>query len=215
MAICIVEDCGKDLRARGLCANHYARWRKGRLGIEALPLKERTKSICTFEGCERIVNARGLCPGHYYQWEIGTTLRPIRLRRTERGCAIPGCSNRHDARGLCSTHYSHAIGRGEIPSFRTIRATPDGYIRAFAPGHPNAQKSGYILEHVYIMSAMLGRPLIAGETVHHINGIKGDNRPENLELWVGHGKQPKGQRASDMVDWAKELLARYEPDALA
>jgi hypothetical protein len=38
-------------------------------------------------------------------------------------------------------------------------------------------------------------------------GVKHDNRPANLELWAGH--QPKGQRVSDLVSWAREILACY------
>jgi hypothetical protein len=49
-------------------------------------------------------------------------------------------------------------------------------------GHPNADKKGRMFEHTYIMSLHLGRPLYKGETIHHLNGIRHDNRLENLEL---------------------------------
>jgi hypothetical protein len=69
------------------------------------------------------------------------------------------------------------------------------------------------LQHRFVMEQYLGRELLAGENVHHLNGVRHDNRIENLELWIV--SQPKGQRIVDKVSWAKELLALYEPEALA
>jgi hypothetical protein len=88
----------------------------------------------------------------------------------------------------------------------------NGYRVIHAKGHPNAWKNGQILEHRFVMAEQLGRPLALDETVHHKNGNRLDNRPENLELWVN--RRP-GQRVSDRVTDALELLQRYAPELLA
>lgn len=120
-------------------------------------------------------------------------------------CKIDLCNNKIYVRGLCYPHYQlWYTGRDEtiIPDEKKITSTKGKYT---APNRV-VNSQGYAMirvdgkfkaEHRVIMEQKLGRELAKHESVHHINGIRDDNRPENLELWVGPIRY--GQRASDIV----------------
>ena len=88
---------------------------------------------------------------------------------------------------------------------------PSGYV--ILKGSPWGLKPGEsIREHRYMMERKLGRPLLPDETVHHVNGKRDDNRIENLELWSNN--HSNGQRVSDLIFWAEEILSLYRPEVL-
>lgn len=81
-----------------------------------------------------------------------------------------------------------------------------GYVWISVPSLVTGKKHA-VMEHRFVMSRHLGRDLYAGETVHHINGDRSDNRIENLELFSDrHGP---GQRVIDKVAFAVEMLTLY------
>ncbi|MDX3521956.1 HNH endonuclease [Streptomyces scabiei] len=127
-------------------------------------------------------------------------------------CQDDHCGGEVSSRGFCINHryaYMQLTGikpRSMAPS-GSGNVNEDGYRRISAPGHPNANRHGRILEHRKVLADKLGRPLRPGESAHHKNGDRLDNRPENLELWVR--SQPSGQRASDLVAWAAESIELY------
>jgi len=63
------------------------------------------------------------------------------------------------------------------------RVKVHGYVYILKPDHPFCNKQGYFLEHRLVMEKSIGRYLTPKEVVHHVNGIKDDNREENLTLF--------------------------------
>jgi hypothetical protein len=88
---------------------------------------------------------------------------------------------------------------------------PDGYVQV-RDHQFSRSPTGIILEHDLVMARSLGRRLHPHERVHHLNGIRHDNRHENLELWtVAH---PVGQRVEDLIGFCLAFLGQYRPELL-
>lgn len=123
-------------------------------------------------------------------------------------CGVSGCDKPPiGAKGMCSMHYRRQKDRGNVGDARPERVkgvynwrrTEHGYI---ARGNSDG---GVELQHRVVMEEHLGRSLWPYENVHHINGVRDDNRLENLEIWIT--PQPAGQRPEDLVRWVVDHYA--------
>lgn len=174
-------------------------------------------AVCSVDGCGRKKRAKGLCGAHYRRVKEGLGLqpeKPVRIWVQVKGfCRIEGCGRKHNAGGYCAAHEArirtHGDPKSDIPiKERTGFWRSNGYIYVLVgDGHPVRAKGERAAQHRLVMEEHLGRALRDEETVHHRNGVRDDNRLENLELWASN--HPPGQRVVEQVAWAREILRLY------
>lgn len=176
----------------GYCSTHYLRVRKHGEPGEA-ELRRKPARPCIVEGCANgAVTSRDLCPTHarrkrLYGTETGTFT-------THQACVVCGRPAMHGPRSSehCEDHYLVLLADLYIAGKITGNKSPNGYV------YLSVRKRQYAV-HRLVLERTLGRPLEPFESPHHRNGVRHDNRPENLELWTK--PQPAGQRPEDLVAW--------------
>jgi ribosomal protein S27AE len=98
----------------------------------------------------------------------------------------PSQRSRRSIGGFCSKRCEgdSKIKRplDRVHNGRIARLDQHGYVMLYEPDHPKAGNGGWFPEHRLVMEQQLGRALRTDEHVHHINGIKNDNRLENLTI---------------------------------
>ena len=129
-------------------------------------------------------------------------------------CTYPNCFRPAKYKGLCKRcnernrvrrklGLTHDLPPGhKLPLGSTIKNN-HGYLIVKV----SFRQPCYKPQHRALMEKHLGRELLRHESVHHRNGVRDDNRLENLELWSN--SHPSGQKVVDKVEWARKILATY------
>jgi|SRR5579884_646920 len=221
---CAAANCNRDHYSKGWCEAHYRRQlRNGEMQADRAVGDRPAPRPCMVADCPRTSTERGLCHAHYLRLiRNGEVQADIPVGRSRNGmCMAEGCSDPARARQLCNVHYHRLLRDGDPGEQTPITRLPGlghsshGYFVVPVPAHLRWLVNGETksLEHRFVMARALGRPLTADESVHHRNGDRKDNRIENLQLWSRW--QPRGQRVSDKIAFAVELLEQYAPELLS
>jgi len=220
--ICKVKICNRIIRSNGYCNTHNERLKTTGSLSEEKPIREigKIKKFCIVEGCGRKHKSKGYCSAHSkrlkYWGELKENL-PLRDHLSV-GCMIENCDSPKKALNLCNKHYEKLKKYGDPLAGKEANKgyvgkryiDKYGYAFVYIPVENKRSRCMYVSEHRLVMEQKLGRKLLTQETVHHLNGDRQDNRPENLELWLY--PQKPGQRVKDLIKWAKEILAVYGDD---
>jgi hypothetical protein len=185
------------------------------------------QKTCQAPGCERTCVARSLCGSHYKQGQVAKDFTfPLRdpwpLTQTaveESPCKIRTCDRPCVTyKGYCKAHYNRLQKTGSVQADKPIEKrgserpyeSTHGYMVVLVRQDQDLYPGKRVTQHRLVMARHLGRELTSTETVHHKNGIRTDNRLENLELWVGNHSH--GSRLEDRLEDAVTLIEEYHDD---
>lgn len=132
--------------------------------------------------------------------------KPVYLLKTKSGKSIKATSDHEFLRGDGRWTPLAELRPMDSIAVNGNRVDKDGYVRVHGVRHPR-KTTGGVYEHILVAEKKLGRRIRKSERVHHINGVRHDNRPENLEVISEsqHGKEHRRHR-----NFKEKVIVKYE-----
>lgn len=156
--------------------------------VLAVP-KKRNPVLWDVELLKRLYEKEGLTVE-----QIGSRLG-VSGKVANKACRRAGCLMRRRGPKAGAEHTGWRGG---------VTVDKSGYVLRHSPDHPHANRSGYVREHRLVMEQKLGRYLLPGEVVHHIDDDRGNNHPGNLELFESNGKHLAATLKGKCPKWTPE-----------
>lgn len=145
------------------------------------------RQICSVPACGGISFCRGFCRGHYDDLlHSGKIKRLLRPHYNGTVCPVLGCEKKCEDMGMCGKHAQRVRRHGN-PNYIPSELVRSALIREAQPRLGKCKPTTYKKlfgrhEHRHVAEIKIGRPLQSGEIVHHVDGNRHNNSPDNLEV---------------------------------